>query len=477
MPDWLGFKKKSDASDSGSLVLELLVLEGEDTGQQFTIDASEVAITRGKPRSGMPGAILLRDPTISGRQAIIRTGDGRTVIEHHSGATNPTLVNGEIIDVQEIGPGDRIQMGRVLLEVRTRDGFALGTLLDSSAERTLEEATTPILGNPVGGDDTTEVRPPVGAGHYLVLEQGVEGAEGRRFPVEPPQCRIGRGQDAEVQLEVRAVSRLHAEIAWEGDRMFLVHHSSVNQTLLNGTPVSGRAELASGDEIQLADRVRLRLEAEGAESARRPPAPAPAVEPPAPAVSDPEKTSLQVRMEEKILRDKEIEEKYAVQGSFLDVDVVGSYMMKSQSNRPEHIIVSFERWRAWVGEMIDEFGGMVLNSNGDELMCFFESTPSCVEAGRAMLERLDAFNTEQNMLAKPFRLRIGIHTGSSLLDRKRGVAYSAVLDAAGHLQKDADENGLLISETTYEALPDGTAFEHAGRLERENMATYRWVRA
>jgi hypothetical protein len=58
------------------------------------------------------------------------------------------------------------------------------------------------------------------------------------------------------------------------------------------------------------------------------------------------------------------------------------------------------------------------------------------------------------------------------------VAYSAVLDVAGHLQKDAAVNGLLISEQTLQALPEGLRFEPAGRLQREDIATYRltgWV--
>ena len=72
---------------------------------------------------------------------------------------------------------------------------------------------------------------------------------------------------------------------------------------------------------------------------------------------------------------------------------------------------------------------MVLNSNGDELMCFFESTPNAVEAGTAILGRLDAFNGSENELDSPFRLRIGIHTGASLLDRKRVFLLSEVVRA------------------------------------------------
>jgi len=507
LPDWLGSFKKKDRTGETDQVLELMVLEGEDSGRQFTVDANNVAIARGVPRTGQPGAILLQDPTISGHQAMIRRSGGTTVIEHHRGATNPTLVNGKVITTAQIEPGDRIQMGRVVLEVRTRGGFALGTLIDSTGERVAEPQpeASPDTPEDSGADahseaptedraidpalqpdgaaaegalphtgETTEVRPVVLPGYSLVIVSGVEGLEGKRHPIESPGCTIGRDANAGVQIDVRAVSRLHAEVVWERDRLFVVHRSGVNQTFVNGVPVRERVEVFSGDQIQLADCVVLRLDHDGP-TAPEPPMSA-AVRPQSKRDFDPNQTSLQVRMEEKMVRDREIEEKYAVEGSFLDVDVVGSYSMKAESKRPEHIIVSFERWRAWIGAVIEEFGGMVLNSNGDELMCFFESTMQCVHAGSTILSRLAQFNEDQNELPNAFRLRIGIHTGSSLVDRKRGVAYSEVLDVAGHLQKEADENGLLISEPTFRALPEGVPFEVAGRLERENIVTYRMVR-
>jgi len=124
-----------------------------------------------------------------------------------------------------------------------------------------------------------------------------------------------------------------------------------------------------------------------------------------------------------------------------------------------------------------EYGGHVLNSNGDELMCYFESTLDSVRAGSQILARLDDFNADENVLSAPFRFRLGIHTGQSLVDLDQGVAYSPVLDVAGHLQKLADENGLLISEQTITALPDGLPFEPAGEMEREGLEYYRLVGA
>lgn len=461
MADWLAsFRKKIGASDPAA-ILELLVVEGADAGQQFTLDAETVAIARGKPKSGQPGGILLRDPTVSGRQALIHTRGGRVVIEHDHQATNPTLLNGERVGSHAIEPGDRIQMGRVVLEVRARDGVALGGLGE-------HKERTAILSAPearLESTDTTEVRPRIALTHELELVSGGSAPVGHRYRVGPPRSVIGRDPSSHVHIDDIAVSRRHAELLWEGDRVTLRHLSRVNQTLLNGVSVEDRAVVSDGDEIRLADRAVLRLVCRLPEP--EPPAPV------APERIDSTQTSLQVRMEQKILRDREIEQKYSVTGSFLDIDVVGSYGMKSESNRPEHIIVSFERWRSWVKGIVEEFGGMVLNSNGDELMCFFESTHDCVRSGSAILSRLDAFNAEQNELSSPFQLRVGAHTGSSLVDRKRGVAYSAVLDVAGHLQKDADVNGLLISQQTLDALPDGLPFEAAGQLEREGIATYR----
>ena len=88
------------------------------------------------------------------------------------------------------------------------------------------------------------------------------------------------------------------------------------------------------------------------------------------------------------------------------------------------------------------------------------------------------FNTSWtiiNLLVTPFRFRIGIHTGRSLVDLDHGVAYSPVLDSAGHLQKLAQPDSLLISESTLEALPANLPFELVGTVERGGFAYYRLV--
>jgi class 3 adenylate cyclase len=179
-------------------------------------------------------------------------------------------------------------------------------------------------------------------------------------------------------------------------------------------------------------------------------------------------------MEERVRRDAEIERDFGFTGSFLDLDVVDSHGMKVAASRPEHIIVSFERFRSFASQVVQEHEGQVLNSNGDELMCFFSDPAQAVRAAAALLERLAAFNAHENLLSRPFRVRQGIHSGSSLVDRVRGVAYSPVLDVAGHLQKYAPVDGLLASAETVALLPPGMRFAPAGEVGKEKVAAYRF---
>ncbi len=461
----LPFFRSDGDRDRGS-VLELLVLEGQDAGRQFTVDGSEVAIGRGRPRSGHTGAILLADPTVSSQQAVIRVSLEGAVIEHRRGATNPTRVNGREIQRQRIAPGDRIQMGLAVLEVRSRKGIALGGLTAALTERRATELYQPAAEPEPGGAvdaSRTEVRradtTPRGS---LTVVRGLPGLEGRRFPLGAHKTSVGRDPGSDVPIPEDGVSRNHAELIWDGPQLVLVHCSQTNATFVNGLPVESRETLHGGEEIQLADKVVLRLDLEG---------PAPTAEPRQPRAPLPE--SLLARMEEKIRRDQEIEQEFGVSGSFLDIDVVDSHGLKAQASRAEYIIVSFERFREFARGVVEEFDGQLLNSNGDELMCFFDSPHQAVRSASAILKRLAEFNQKENLLGRPFRVRQGIHTGSSLVDRRRGIAYSTVLDVAGHLQKHADTDGLLISEGTLKALPEGLPFERAWGLEKERMPTHR----
>ncbi|MFK7896032.1 MAG: NAD(P)-binding domain-containing protein [Myxococcota bacterium] len=102
----------------------------------------------------------------------------------------------------------------------------------------------------------------------LTVMGGLPSQAGQVFAVGAEATTLGRGLNCDIQLPDQSISRLHAEIVWEGDSLFLVHKSQVNRTLVNGEEIEGRVPLAGGEEIQLADRVVLRLKIESDEAER-----------------------------------------------------------------------------------------------------------------------------------------------------------------------------------------------------------------
>ncbi|MFK7896197.1 MAG: FHA domain-containing protein [Myxococcota bacterium] len=538
MSTWLAAWRNRENREVHRPVIELLVVAGADAGAQFTIEGDEVLLGRGQPSSGQTDSVRLDDKSISRRQAWIRAETNGYVIEHVATAANPTLVNGIEIRSVRLDVGDRIDMGRVSIDVRVRAGMNLsglteimevaalestvtGSDLDGTTELASPDAETasplhagalpaasPSLSassrspspSPVSSpsavpqcspaafppgaakevsEEVTEIRPMDVAIGELSILRGAEDAPVTRFPIFMAPLRIGRGESADVQIAELGVSRMHAEIEMAGRALVLRQLSQTNPTLVNGFPVLDEVELADGDEIQLADQVVLGVQlsvgtasvsagsggAEGATSAVTS------------RLASPSTSGLMERMSNKIDLDRKIEA-FNMMGSFLDVDVVASRKMKQYDEKAEHIIVSFERFRAYVGGICEEWNGQVLNSNGDELMCFFESAEAAVCAGGTILSRLTDFNRDLNLLSQDFRFRLGAHTGVSLVDLDAGIAYSEVLDTAGHIQKMAEPNSMLISQVTLEALPNSGALpvEAAGELTGESGPLYRFTR-
>lgn len=445
MSTWLTAWRNREDQGSASGIIELLVVAGADAGDRFTLEGDEVLIGRGEPESGQIGAIRLTDRSISRRQALIRRDASGTTLEHIPGASNPTRVNGVEAVCARLAVGDRIELGRVVIEVQMRSGLNLTGIAEPTG---------------IGATEATELRPMEVQVAELVVLRGPETLAGSRFPVQLGVTRIGRGDDVQVRIPELGVSRLHAELVVEGRSLVMIPRSTTNPTLVNGISVLGRTALVEGDEIQLADRVvlGLRLSSAGRDTARE--------------AAGSASSGLLHGMTRKLEIEREIES-FKVMGSFLDVDVVASRAMKGAGERAEHIVVSFERFRSYVSEICLEFLGQVLNSNGDELMCFFESAHQAVCAGSAILERLEAFNREKNLLGRPFRFRLGVHTGLSLVDLAAGIAYSEVLDLAGHIQKCAEPDTLVISEATLAALPRRIAVSEVADPRGEAGGLYR----
>ncbi|MQA76084.1 MAG: FHA domain-containing protein [Solirubrobacterales bacterium] len=75
---------------------------------------------------------------------------------------------------------------------------------------------------------------------------------------------IGRSTEADVRIEDRFASSIHARLYSRGASYFVEDMGSTNGTFLNGTALEGEAELADLDQIKIGDtEMRFELELPG----------------------------------------------------------------------------------------------------------------------------------------------------------------------------------------------------------------------
>lgn len=103
------------------------------------------------------------------------------------------------------------------------------------------------------------VAPQPGADTWLVAERGGGLEPGERFDLIGG-LSIGRSADADVRIDDRYASGVHARIFRRDDRTYIEDMSSTNGTQLNDATLSGEAELIDGDVVRIGD-TELRFEA------------------------------------------------------------------------------------------------------------------------------------------------------------------------------------------------------------------------
>jgi hypothetical protein len=104
-----------------------------------------------------------------------------------------------------------------------------------------------------GGRDTGDA--------WLVAEHGGGLGRGERFDLFGG-LSIGRGGGADVNIDDRYASGLHARIYSHAGRFYIEDMNSTNGTMLNDATLSGEAELVPGDVIRIGD-TEFRFELEG----------------------------------------------------------------------------------------------------------------------------------------------------------------------------------------------------------------------
>ncbi len=93
---------------------------------------------------------------------------------------------------------------------------------------------------------------------WLIAERGGGLEPGERFDLIGG-LSIGRSRDADIQIEDRYASGIHARVFNRDARVFVEDMNSTNGTLLNDATLKGEAELLDGDVLRIGD-TEFRLE-------------------------------------------------------------------------------------------------------------------------------------------------------------------------------------------------------------------------
>ena len=111
-----------------------------------------------------------------------------------------------------------------------------------------------LVVSPIGGAGS-----PMSEGHdEIPLLLAPEGElQGSRWPLEKDEFLIGRGEECDLVIAERQVSRHHARIIRTPSGYVLEDLGSKNGTHLNGAPIEKPIQLQDGDDIQIALAMKL----------------------------------------------------------------------------------------------------------------------------------------------------------------------------------------------------------------------------
>jgi len=221
---------EGDAETRATPVAHLILQGTEGEPQQWLIAEGSLTLGRAKECD-----ISIADTRLSRRHTELSC-EGRRVIITDLGSINGTFVNGaRIQQPQELHHGDRVRVGPL--------------------EFCYEEVAPP---EPEIPERPTIVMEEPSSLPRLELSSGSQ--RGLVFDLTRERMVVGRaggGQQWDIVLLDRAVSRPHAEIVKQGEGFVLKDLRSANATLVNGVALTGPHELIDGDAITFGEAVLI----------------------------------------------------------------------------------------------------------------------------------------------------------------------------------------------------------------------------
>lgn len=218
--------------------------EAADRAKLVDAAGREYFLREGENTVGRESAdVLLADPTVSRRHAMITLEDGKVSVTD-LGSTNGTYAAGiqvQANDKVEVSDADELKFGSAVLTLKLPETEVVEEETIEETEPVAEETPTWEI---AGEEEEVEPEPVVPPVAKLV------GASGE-FDIMPGANTIGRRSENSIVLTDSYISGSHAEITADDEGFRLTDLGSTNGTLLNAIKVEPDAQMAlnDGDEI------------------------------------------------------------------------------------------------------------------------------------------------------------------------------------------------------------------------------------
>jgi class 3 adenylate cyclase len=151
--------------------------------------------------------------------------------------------------------------------------------------------------------------------------------------------------------------------------------------------------------------------------------------------------------------------------AFLAVDVVGSTNMKAGED-PSAIQYDFEEYRRLVERIFRARGVLKSAWTPDGVMACFAHVEDACQAGKDVIKSLKHFNRDVKVSKADFAVRCGVNAGLVYFDDATPLETISdrVIDVAGHMQKHAEPNTVLVARKIIEPLRQLEEFTHTTQV-------------
>lgn len=151
--------------------------------------------------------------------------------------------------------------------------------------------------------------------------------------------------------------------------------------------------------------------------------------------------------------------------AFLAIDVVGSVGMKAGED-PASVQYDFEEYRKLVERIFRARGVLKTAWTPDGVMACFAHVEDACQAGKDVIKSLKAFNRDVKVSKADFSVRCGVNAGLVYFDDSTPLETISdrVIDVAGHMQKHAEPNTVLVARKIIEPLRQLEEFTHTTQV-------------